>query len=159
MLAGTLAQLAFAAAYRSTALHGWLRASLAGCIAFAGATIALAFLHLGAVGAFALVLIAIAAGYAMNTRRPSRPLTQISRMARWDIPVRMLLATAMVVLIAELAPLLGPHLAGLLSPCPVFGAVLAIFTHQTRPKRAPPAYWTVSYSVCSPPLPSSSSWR
>jgi hypothetical protein len=44
----------------------------------------------------------------------------------------MLLATAMVVLITELAPLLGPHVAGLLSAFPVFGAVLAIFTHQTE---------------------------
>jgi uncharacterized membrane protein (GlpM family) len=42
----------------------------------------------------------------------------------------MLAATAVVVLITTLAPTLGPHLAGLLSPFPVFGAVLALFTHH-----------------------------
>jgi hypothetical protein len=42
----------------------------------------------------------------------------------------MLVATGVVVLITALAPVLGAHLAGLLSPFPVFGAVLAIFTHH-----------------------------
>jgi hypothetical protein len=95
----------------------------------------------------------------MSTRRPPRPLTQTSPVARWDIPVRMLLATAMVVLITELAPLLGPHLAGLLSPFPVFGAVLAIFTHQTDGPAGATGVLEGSYSACSPPRPSSSSWR
>jgi hypothetical protein len=42
----------------------------------------------------------------------------------------MVLATGTVVLITELAPLLGPYLAGLLSPFPVFGAVLAILAQR-----------------------------
>jgi hypothetical protein len=44
----------------------------------------------------------------------------------------MLAATAVVVLITASASVLGSHLAGLLSPFPVFGAVLAIFTHRTH---------------------------
>jgi hypothetical protein len=44
----------------------------------------------------------------------------------------MLAATAIVVLITTLAPVLGSHLAGLLSPFPAFGAVLALFTHHTH---------------------------
>jgi uncharacterized membrane protein (GlpM family) len=44
----------------------------------------------------------------------------------------MVAATTVVVLITALAPLLGPHLSGLLSPFPVFGAVLAVFTHYTH---------------------------
>jgi uncharacterized membrane protein (GlpM family) len=51
---------------------------------------------------------------------------------RWDIPVRMVAATGVVVLITAAAPTLGPHLAGLLSPFPVFGAVLAAFTHSSH---------------------------
>jgi hypothetical protein len=31
-----------------------------------------------------------------------------------------------------LAPFLGSHLAGLLSPFPVFGAVVALFTHRAH---------------------------
>lgn len=44
----------------------------------------------------------------------------------------MLAATSIVVLITTLGPVLGSHLAGLLSPFPVFGAVLALFTHHTH---------------------------
>jgi uncharacterized membrane protein (GlpM family) len=44
----------------------------------------------------------------------------------------MLAATLVVVLITTLAPALGPHLAGLLSPFPVFGAIVAVFTHHAH---------------------------
>jgi hypothetical protein len=37
-----------------------------------------------------------------------------------------------VLVITSLAPVLGSHLAGLLSPFPVFGAVLAVFTHHSH---------------------------
>jgi hypothetical protein len=46
--------------------------------------------------------------------------------------VRMLAATAVVVLITASASVPGSPLARLLSPFPVFGAVLAIFTHHTH---------------------------
>ncbi len=41
--------------------------------------------------------------------------------------MRMIIATAFVVLITGVAPALGPHLAGLLSPFPLFTATLAAF--------------------------------
>jgi hypothetical protein len=44
----------------------------------------------------------------------------------------MVAATLVVVIITSLAPVLGPHLSGLLSPFPVFAAVLAVFTHHTH---------------------------
>lgn len=44
----------------------------------------------------------------------------------------MLVATAIVLAITGLAPIIGAHLAGLLSPFPVFGVVLAVFTHHTH---------------------------
>jgi len=44
----------------------------------------------------------------------------------------MAAATTVVVVVTTLAPVLGSHLAGLLSPFPVFGAVLAVFTHRTH---------------------------
>jgi hypothetical protein len=131
MLAGTISQMAFALAYRSAARRGATRASLAGCAAFAAATIALSFSDWPAPKTFALVLASLTVGYAVTARRPPGPLAEPTRPPRWDIPVRMLAATAVVVLITALAPVLGSHLAGLLSPFPVFGAVLAIFTHHT----------------------------
>ncbi|HEY2353303.1 MAG TPA: hypothetical protein VGH79_00190 [Gaiellaceae bacterium] len=48
----------------------------------------------------------------------------------------MLAATSVVILITTLAPLLGAHLAGLLSPLPVFAAVLAVFSQHTHGRAA-----------------------
>ena len=44
----------------------------------------------------------------------------------------MLVATGVVVVITAAAPVIGPRLAGLLSPLPVFGIVLALFSHQAH---------------------------
>jgi hypothetical protein len=132
MLAGTSSQVAFAVAYHHRAKRGSARAFLAGCAAFAIATLALSFLNWPPVATFALVAATLAAGYAATARRPGEAKAEPTPRPRWDIPVRMLAATAMVVLITGLAPLLGPYLAGLLSPFPVFGAVLAIFTQHTH---------------------------
>jgi hypothetical protein len=50
----------------------------------------------------------------------------------WDIPLRMTIATAFVLLITGFAPALGPHLTGLLSPFPLFTATLAAFAHHQQ---------------------------
>jgi hypothetical protein len=54
------------------------------------------------------------------------------RQPKWDLPARMAVAEGFVFLITGLARSLGPLLSGLLSPYPVFGNVLASFTHHQR---------------------------
>lgn len=44
----------------------------------------------------------------------------------------MTLATAIVPVITGLAPIIGAQVAGLVSPFPVFGVVLAMCTHHTH---------------------------
>ena len=132
MLAGTSSQVAFALAYRSTARRGAVNAALAGCAAFAAATTVLSFIHWSAPETFALVVATLIAGYALAGQRTPRSLPEPSRAPRWDIPVRMVAATTVVVVITAAAPTLGSHLAGLLSPFPVFAATLAVFTHHTH---------------------------
>ena len=44
----------------------------------------------------------------------------------------MVVATAFVVALTSAAPLLGPRLAGLLAPFPLYGAVLATFAHRLQ---------------------------
>jgi hypothetical protein len=51
---------------------------------------------------------------------------------RWDIPARMLVATAFVVGLTTFAGNLGPQLSGLLSPFPTFSTVIAVFTHHQQ---------------------------
>jgi hypothetical protein len=137
MLAGTISQVAFALAYSSTARKGATRAFFSGTLGFAAATIALSFVHWPALETFGFVLVSLAGGYiATRRRRPALAVEPPSTVPRWDIPVRMVAATTVVLLITTLAPFLGSHLAGLLSPLPVFGAVLALFTHRTHGARA-----------------------
>jgi hypothetical protein len=135
MLAASISQVAFAVCYLRAAQTGMLAATGAGCAGFAASTLALAWLHLPLGAALAGVMIALAAGLWLARRwqhpaPPSQPAANPATVPRWDIPVRMATATTVVIVITALAPVLGPLLAGLLSPFPVFGAVLATFTHH-----------------------------
>jgi F0F1-type ATP synthase assembly protein I len=47
----------------------------------------------------------------------------------WDIPARMLVATAIVLLITEAANALGAKWSGLLSTLPVYALVMGVFSH------------------------------
>jgi hypothetical protein len=49
---------------------------------------------------------------------------------RWDIPLRMITAAAVVLTLTGLARTLGPRVSGLLAPFPVNGALLSIFTQR-----------------------------
>jgi hypothetical protein len=53
-------------------------------------------------------------------------------LPRWDIPARMIVATALVVGLTAAAPLLGPRLSGLLATFPVFATVLTLFAHRLQ---------------------------
>ena len=48
----------------------------------------------------------------------------------WDLPARMVVATALVVSITALAPLLGPGWSGIVATFPVYLSVMAVFTHR-----------------------------
>jgi hypothetical protein len=44
----------------------------------------------------------------------------------------MLLATVFVLALTAIAPVVGPRLAGLLAPFPLYASILAIFAHQQQ---------------------------
>jgi hypothetical protein len=136
MMAGTSSQVAFAMAYRSLARRGRGPALAAGLFSFAASTIALSYVRWTAVATFGLVVATLAAGFLV-TRGGLRhtPVGQ-STPPKWDVPIRMLTATAVAFGITAAAPVIGPHLAGLLSPLPVFGIVLAVFSHTTHGPQA-----------------------
>lgn len=47
----------------------------------------------------------------------------------WDIPARMIVATVLVIGLTTIAPLLGPHVSGVISTFPVYLSVLTVFAH------------------------------
>src|SRR6266513_2182348 len=105
VLLGTISQAAFAVAYARVAIRtGWLPAAAAGSAVFAVATIAFQQVSLPALPAYGAVLVSLVIG--------------------------IVLATGLVLVLTGIAPRIGAHLSGLLSPFPVYAGVLAIFAHR-----------------------------
>ncbi len=140
-LAGLIAVGAFCIAFFVTAPNPhWLGAVFAGVLAFFLCTVGLDFLALplwptfAAVLAFLLVAL-FATGGSRSPDAMSKAVAPTvsptrSESAFHQIAMRAIIATALVLLLTGVAPALGSHLTGLLSPFPVFGAVLTIFAHR-----------------------------
>ncbi len=129
---GTASQAAFCLCYAWVAgRRGWVASLLAGTVAFVGATLLLDAVLLPAPASFVvMILVLVVALYLMPApqTRSGSPVT----FPRWDIPARMIIATTFVLVLTTAAPLLGPRLAGLLAPFPLYGTVLAAFAHRLQ---------------------------
>lgn len=128
-VAGVLAQTAFPLAYVFSRTLGWRPAFLAGTAAFAAVGAALRFIDLPvvAVALLDVLALAIVLGILPRDGGGRRPSVVSSR---WDLPSRAVVATALVVGLTEVAPLLGPFASGVLSGFPVYASVLTIFAHR-----------------------------
>lgn len=111
------------AAYRMK----WYTSALAAILSFSAVTFLWNRFSLALAATFVIVLVLIGLIYRLI---PSQQAAgTVTHAPSWDIPARMLLATIFVVLITTYSLRLGPHLSGLIAPFPVFGLVLASFTH------------------------------
>lgn len=59
-----------------------------------------------------------------------------STAPRWDLPARVLVATAFVLGLTAIARGLGPQLSGLLAPLPIFALVIVTFTLRQQGREA-----------------------
>jgi hypothetical protein len=132
ILAGTACQVAFALAYAWIALRaGWTVCLAAATVAFLAIAAVLDVLRLNLAVTFTIALGSLLIALALMPRR---------RVARagagappwWDIPARMVVATIFVIALTSAAPALGAHLAGLLSPFPIYASVLTVFAHRLQ---------------------------
>ncbi|MDE2572631.1 MAG: hypothetical protein KGM44_08940 [bacterium] len=126
---GLISTAAFSVAYALLARRAALPLCWAGSwLAFAVSTIALDHIGFSVAGSFLASLAALSLALLV--------LPQGERVAPppatpwWETPLRMLCAAAIVVFLTALAGLLGPHLAGLITPFPVAGTILTLFTHR-----------------------------
>ena len=129
---GTISVAIFCLTYAWAALRwGWPGALLASWLVFLAATALLQLATLPLALAFAFCVVVAAVALALFPRVPdnSAKETVVVTPPFWDIPARMAVATVFVLLLTGVAPQLGPHLTGLLAPFPIFGTVLATFTH------------------------------
>ncbi len=128
-LMGLVSVAAFCLVYsRLVRRIGWPGSLLGGWTAFFVATFALEQVSVPLALAFAGVTAALLV--AMGLLPESPPQASGAEPPPWEIPLRMVAATAMVLAITGAAESLGPQLSGLLTPFPVYATVLAAFTHQ-----------------------------
>lgn len=133
VLAGTISQAAFCLAYGHVSRRsGWFPSLLTGCAAFAVATIALQHVTLPLLVTFLVVLVVLFATLRLLPSGDREDATAASAPPRWDLPVRMVVATVFVVVLTAAASALGPHLTGLLAPFPLYAGILAIFAHRSQ---------------------------
>jgi len=51
---------------------------------------------------------------------------------KWDISSRVLIGTSFILLLTAIAPLIGPHLTGLLTTIPLYVSILTVFAHRDQ---------------------------
>jgi hypothetical protein len=136
-IGGVAASAVFAVAYAAIARRfGWQASLGVASLAFAVAVVALHSLPLSS--GLPLPLLPLYAGgvgsaiIGIRLIPPPRALDEAPQPPRWDLPLRMTVATAIVIAITGAAPLLGPQLSGLLTTYPVYAGVLAVFAHAER---------------------------
>ena len=129
MLLGTVALVTFCVAYVRTARGlRWLPPVIIGFIAYCLAAWGLSFLSFSLEVLTVLVLFFL--WIAVKLAGP--PITGPSQVASpsWDIPLRMVTATAMVLFITGWAGCLGPKWSGILATFPVFTCIMGVFAQK-----------------------------
>lgn len=131
ILAGTASQAAFCLAYAWVAQRtGWATSLAAATAAFIVITLASEAAVFATPLTLAAMIGVLAYSLWLMPRRVARPERADVNFPRWDIPARMAVATVFVVVLTAAAPLLGPRLAGLIAPFPLYATVLAVFAHR-----------------------------
>lgn len=128
-LKGTVAQAFFATAYvRLARRWHWPMCLLGATISFFVAGVVLDRFDLSTFSLIVIACVALASALWMIGAPTIRE--ESAESPPWDLPVRMLVATALVLLITSIANLIGPGLSGLAATFPLFAIVLAVFAHQ-----------------------------
>src|SRR5215468_8617341 len=117
--------------YGRAARHtGWIGSTAATLVAFVAGLALVSRISFSLVGAFALVCATlVVAGLGLPTTSPGTPGV---KPPAWDVPLRMIVATSVVLILTTAATQLGPTLSGLFSPIPVFLLVLSIFAQRAE---------------------------
>jgi hypothetical protein len=132
IMAGAISQAVFCLAYAWTALRsGWAISLLVATLGFAASTVVLNLIEMPPASVLVVIVIVLVVALFLMPDQGEQP-PQPAQFPRWDLPARMAVATAFVVALTAAAPFLGPRLAGLLAPFPLYGAVLAAFAHRLQ---------------------------
>jgi hypothetical protein len=135
---GIFATIAWALAYCALASRGLVASVAAGFTVFALVGAGVRDLAIGPIAlSLALVVLLVIAIRLVPGSRDRHAV----ELPRWDLPARMVLATALVITITSGADALGPRLSGLLATIPLYASILAGFGHTLAGPRAAIDVW------------------
>jgi len=106
----------------------WWWSTLIGWAAYFAVAAAILPLHSGEIASFVLVCVALAVillGFPHVSPPPER-----GTYGKYDLVLRMVTASIMVVTLTGFARLLGPMRSGILSAFPAYTTILAVFSHR-----------------------------
>ncbi len=125
---GAMAVITFCLAYTAASRRaGWPPAVLCALAGFVAAVAALSHVALPPVPSAALVFAFIGLALVLTPKNTDRPHHLPAFW--WDTPLRMIAATAMVLLVTGLSAKLGPQLSGLFATFPVMICIMSVFSH------------------------------
>lgn len=126
---GMVGVVIFCIAYSRCAMRfSW---PLAACISLAWYFLSLeglSRLPLGIGGSALLTISLLTVALCLNGRQPLGAIP--AGAPWWDIPLRMVAATALLLGLTGAAAVIGPQYSGLLSVFPVFTSVMTVFNHK-----------------------------
>ena len=130
-LAGTVGEAFFAVVYASLARrYGWPACLAGASIAFAVSGLVLTGFGLSTPVLFVAACGSLVVGLGLIGEPP--PHSAPSAATKWDLPMRMLLATGLVLLVTSSASFIGADLSGLAAAFPLYATVLGIFAHRQQ---------------------------
>jgi len=128
-LLGLISVGAFCLSYSWLSMHlNWAGSILIGWIVFFIVTAILEQFSIPLFLAFVSVISTLVIVLLLLPRQQS--VVPIVQPPRWEILLRMIVATAFLLVLTSIADLLGPQLSGLLTPFPMYASILAVFTHH-----------------------------
>lgn len=140
VILGITSQAVFALAYVWLGRTlGWALRVVAGTGAFAAATLVFELVRFPAVTEPYFVFVSLVAAIVVmphgrnETRPPPAP--------PGDLPLRIVVATGLVLGLTTIAPVLGAHLSGLILPFPLYAAILAVFAQRLGGTSAATSVW------------------
>ncbi|HKD83047.1 MAG TPA: hypothetical protein VKH81_25385 [Candidatus Angelobacter sp.] len=128
-LLGIIAWAAFGLVYALCCPKlSWWASMLAGWAGYAIVAFMLLPVHIGVVWSFVLVVGALA-GILLAFPRPSQDDPVLPRR-KYELWLRMITATIMVVTLTAVAKAMGPQRSGILTAFPAYTTIIAVFSHH-----------------------------
>jgi len=134
-LLGLGAIVAYCLGYAAASARGPWVSIAAASVAYAAAGLAVGRLA-GLPFALLVVLVVAAIAGALRVIPPPGSTRNEAPHPAWDLPVRIVVGTVLVLSLTAIAPLLGPVASGIMATFPVYVSVLAVFTQLRDGPRA-----------------------